>query len=116
MEVGISSACFYPDFELEKSFKIMKELDFNTGELFLNTYYEYSDDFVKKLIEEKEKNNFNIKSVHFFSSMYEPYLFDQYERRRKDSLEVFKNICKATNKLGAFSYTFHGMRKQEFNT
>ena len=116
MEVGISSACFYPDFELEKSFEIMKELDFNTGELFLNTYYEYSDDFVKKLIEEKEKNNFNIKSVHFFSSMYEPYLFDQYERRRKDSLEIFKNICKATNKLGAFSYTFHGMRKQEFNT
>ena len=49
MEVGISSACFYPDFELEKSFKIMKELDFNTGELFLNTYYEYSDDFCKEI-------------------------------------------------------------------
>ena len=66
MEVGISSACFYPDFELEKSFKIMKKLGYDTGELFLNTYYEYSDDFVKKLIEEKEKNNFNVKSVHFF--------------------------------------------------
>lgn len=98
MEVGISSACYYSDFQLKKSIKIMKELDFDTRELFLNTY---SDDFVKKLIEEKEKNNFNIKSVHFFSYMYEPYLFDQYERRRKDSLEVFKNIWKATNKLGA---------------
>lgn len=115
MKVGISSACFYPDFDLEKSIKVMKDLDFNIGELFLNTYCEYRDDFLKKLIEEKEKNKFKIKSVHFFSSMYEPYLFDEYKRRRQDALNVFKNICKATNKLGASSYTFHGMRKQEFN-
>lgn len=115
MKIGISSACFYPDFELEKSIKIMKGLDFDTGELFLNTYYEYSDEFLCKLIEEKEKNNFNIKSVHFFSSMYEPYLFDDYKRRRKDALDIYKNICKATNKLGASSYTFHGMRKRELD-
>lgn len=113
LEIGISSACFYPDFELEKSIKIMKELGFDIGELFLNTYYEYSDEFLCKLIEEKEKNNFNIKSVHFFSSMYEPYLFDEYKRRRKDALDVFKSICRFTSQLGASSYTFHGMRKRE---
>lgn len=83
MEVGISSACFYPDFELEKLFKIMKELDFDTGELFLNTYYEYSDDFVKKLIEEKDKNNFNIKSVHFFHLCMNPiYLINMREEEK----------------------------------
>lgn len=113
MEVGISSACFYPDFELEKSIGTMKKLGFNFGELFLNTYYEYSEEFLKKLIEEKEKYNFDIKSLHFFSSMYEPYLFDDYKRRRDDSFKIFKEICKATNKLGSKSYTFHGMRKRE---
>lgn len=115
MEIGISSACFYPDFELEKSIGTMKKIGFNSGELFLNTYYEYSDKILNKLIEEKEKNNFDIKSLHFFSSMYEPYLFDHYKRRRKDALKVFKEICKATNKLGAKSYTFHGMRKSDLD-
>ncbi|MGG5461960.1 sugar phosphate isomerase/epimerase family protein [Clostridium sp. B9] len=116
MKVGISSACFYPDFELEKSIETMKTLGFDFGEIFLNTYSEYNEKFLEKLLEEKVNNNFDITSVHFFSSMYEPYLFDDYKRRRKDALKVFKEICQATNKLGAKSYTFHGMRKKELDS
>lgn len=111
MDIGISSACFYPDIYLENSVGLMKELGFNMGELFLNTPSEFNDDFIDILIEEKEKNKFTINSVHGFSTFYEPFLFDNYDRRSKDMMKYFKQICKAGKRLGAKSYTFHGMRK-----
>ncbi len=115
MEIGISSACFYPDMELENSIYIMKNLGFNTGELFINTISECDLNFILKMKEESLKNKFNIRSVHFFSAMYEPFLFDNYKRRRQDALKLYKKICKAINILGAKIYTFHGMRYKDFN-
>ncbi len=76
MEIGISSACFYPDMVLEDSIPIMKRLGFNIGELFINTVSECNEDYILKIKEETIKNKFNIRSVHFFSAMYEPFLFD----------------------------------------
>lgn len=115
MEIGISSACFYPDIQLEDSISIMKNLNFSTGELFINTISECEEDYILKIKEKTLENEFNIKSVHFFSAMYEPYLFDEYKRRRQDALKLYKKICKATNLLGADVYTFHGMRYKNFN-
>ena len=37
MDIGLSSACFYPDLHTENSIGKMKELGFNHGEIFLNT-------------------------------------------------------------------------------
>ena len=42
MDIGLSSACFYPDLHTENSIGKMKELGFNHGEIFLNTWSEYS--------------------------------------------------------------------------
>lgn len=111
MEIGVSSACFYPKVVLEDSIKLMKSLGFGTGEIFFNCPSEFEDEFVKQLVYEKEKNNFSINSVHAFSSSFEPYLFDTYTRRRKDMFKYFKKVCVAGKKLGANSYTFHGIRK-----
>lgn len=66
MEIGISSACFYPDIVLEDSISIMKSLGFKTGELFINTISECNEDYILKIKEEIIKNKFNIRSVHFF--------------------------------------------------
>jgi len=115
MELGLSSACFYPDLHTEKSIKKMKELGFDHGELFLNTISEYESEFVKVLLEEKKRYEFNVDSVHAFSSSFEPFLFDKYERRRVDSLKQFQSVCKAAKLLGASCYTFHGMRYSNFN-
>lgn len=114
MDIGISSACFYPDMVLEESISVIKNLGFNTGELFINTVSECDLDFILKIKEESLKNKFNIRSVHFFSAMYEPFLFDNYKRRRQDALKLYKKICKATNVLDANLYTFHGMRYKDF--
>jgi sugar phosphate isomerase/epimerase len=110
MEIGLSSACFYPKVEVEDSIELMKTLGFDIGELFINTPSEFEIDFGKILNENKEKHNFKINSVHGFSSFFEPLIFSQYKRRSKDMIDIFKKICILGNYIGADSYTFHGMR------
>ncbi|KGM95850.1 AP endonuclease [Clostridium novyi A str. 4552] len=109
MEIGISTACFYPNVALEDSIGLMKKLGFDKGEVFFNCPSEFSDEFVKVINE----NNFKINSVHAFSSAFEPYIFDTYKRRRNDMIKYFKQVCRAGKALGAKSYTFHGMRKMD---
>lgn len=94
MEIGMSSACLYPKVPIEESISVMKSLGFNAGEIFLNTYSEYDENFIKILQEQKEKNNFLINSIHAFSSAFEPYLFDSYKRRQRDMLKIFKKVCR----------------------
>ena len=115
MDIGLSSACFYPNLRTENSIRRMKELGFNDGEIFLNTPSEYEEDFLKVLLEQKELYEFNVNSVHAFSGSFEPYLFDKYDRRKNDMLKQFKKVCKAAKLLGASCYTFHGMRYADFN-
>jgi len=114
MDIGLSSACFYPNLHTEDSIVKMKELGFNHGEIFLNTASEYEEEFVKGLLEKKQLYEFNVNSVHAFSSSFEPYIFDEYGRRRVDSLKHFKSVCRAAKLLGASCYTFHGMRYTDF--
>jgi sugar phosphate isomerase/epimerase len=115
MNIGLSSASFYPEVNTEDSIKLMKSLGFNSGEIFLNTPSEYEEDFIKKLLEETNKYNFKIYSIHCCSSQYEPFIFDKYKRRREDMLVYYKKLCRAAKLLGAECYTFHGMRLENFN-
>jgi len=114
MQIGISSACFYPKVETENTIPLMKELGFELGEIFFNSPSEYEYDFVQGIYEQKLKHNFKINSVHAFCAPFEPFLFDRYKRRRKDMLLYFKAMCRTCSKLQANSYTFHGMRNIEF--
>lgn len=115
MKIGLSSASFYPDMDTENTIKLMSELGFNSGEIFLNTPSEYEEEFIKKLLEETNKYNFKVYSIHCCSSQYEPFIFDKYKRRREDMLIYFKKLCKAARLLGAKCYTFHGMRLENLN-
>lgn len=116
MKIGLSSASFYPNVKTEDSIALMKNLGFESGEIFLNSPSEYEEDFVSLLLEEKNKHNFHIHSVHSFSSSFEPFIFDSYTRRRDDMYVYFKKVCEAAKILGADCYTFHGMRYQNLNT
>ena len=93
----------------------MKNLGFNSGEIFLNSISEYEEDFANIILEQSLENDFKINSVHGFSSSFEPYLFDEYKRRRDDSFLQFEKICKFTKIVGADCYTFHGMRNKKLN-
>lgn len=110
MRIGLSSASFYPDIYTEYSIRKMKELGFDCGEVFLNSPSEYEERFVTDLKEKITELDFDIISVHAFSSSFEPFLFDRYERRRKDLMKYFSAVCRAASILGAKYYTFHGIR------
>lgn len=114
MRIGLSSATFYPSINTEDSIELMSKLGFECGELFLNSICEYEEDYIKEVVDKKEKFNFDVISVHAFGSVFEPYLFDAYERRRKDCIKFFKSVCRAAALLGAKYYTFHGMRLGSF--
>jgi sugar phosphate isomerase/epimerase len=115
MEIGLSSASFYPNVKTEDSINLMKRLGFEGGEIFLNSPSEYEEDFIQRLLQERIKYNFKIYSVHGFSSSFEPYLFDSYKRRRTDMFVYFKKVCRAAKILGADCYTFHGMKYQKLD-
>lgn len=110
MRVGVSTASFYPKVNTEETLDIMKVLGFNLCEIFLETESELSKEYVKNLSEKSKKLEIDVYSVHAFSSTFEPFLFDAYERRRKDMESNFIKICEAANMLGAKYYTFHGIK------
>ncbi|MDD3224680.1 MAG: sugar phosphate isomerase/epimerase [Clostridium sp.] len=116
MEIGLSSAVFYPNVLTENSIEIIKSLGFDCAEIFLNSPCEFKEDFAKILLEKKDSVGLNINSVHAFSSLFEPYLFDSYKRRRKDMTKFFSEVCKVGKMLGASCYTFHGPRLKDMNS
>lgn len=110
MKIGLSSASFYPKVLTEDSIKIMTELGFSSGEIFLNSPCEYSEAYIDKLSKITFKYGFSVNSLHAFCAAFEPFLFEEYERRRDDMFKYFKMLLRCCNQIGAKCYTFHGMR------
>lgn len=110
IELGVSSACFYPD-ETEKSLAVIGEYGCRNCELFFNSPCEIEDDFIEKLIAIRDKYELNITAVHpFFSFAESFFLFSSYERRFRDSLPLYEKFCIAAQKLGADILVIHGAK------
>lgn len=108
MDIGISTACFYPEVLTEDSIKIIAGLGFKTIEVFLETKSEYEGDYCKGLRANVDRYGLNVHSVHSFAAQHEPFLFDKYQRRKKDALDVFLKVIKGAEILKAKHVTFHG--------
>lgn len=109
-QLGVSSACFYPEMT-ETALEIAGKCGFHNVELFINSHTELEDDFVDKLLEIKEKYSLNIVSLHPFASFAESfYLFSNYERRYTDILPLYDRMFEVTAKLGADIFVFHGAK------
>lgn len=113
MRSGISTACLYPML-LEKSLSTLISMDFKLFEIFINTYSELKNSYLKNLRKITDENGCTVKSVHPFTSGYEGFLlFSDYERRFVDSLEFYKHYFDACNILGADILVLHGKRKNK---
>ncbi len=108
MEIGLSTANYYPQYDTEDIVSLYGSMGVRTCEIFLNTFSETREDYCKNLKEILDKYGMVCNSVHVMSSMMEPCLFDLHKRRRDDYLEIFKNTLRAINILGSDIYTFHG--------
>lgn len=110
MNIGLSSACFYPNTLTEDTLQKINEMGFNVAELFLNSPTEYEEKFIDILGNKANKYNIQINSLHAFCAAFEPFLFEEYERRRDDMFVYFEKMCRSCSQIGAKYYTFHGMR------
>ena len=73
MNLGISTACFYPTVT-EKAFECCIKSGSECCEVFFNAYSELSPGFLKELKTQAALSGVSIVSVHPFTSIDEPYL------------------------------------------
>ena len=108
MNVGVSSACFYP-MDLLESIKLLAENDIHTMEIFTNTLSELSNSFAKDVKKIFDPENIQITSIHPFTSGYEHILlFSDYYKRFEDTIEFYKKYFNFAAHLGAKIFVFHG--------
>ena len=108
METGLSTACFFGQMHLEDTIKVIEKLGVKTIEVFLNTFSEYKEDFVKDFRKRADDSGIRINSVHPHGVQYEPQLFSTYDRARNDAIEIFTRVAAAAEILGAQLTVMHG--------
>ncbi len=110
MDIGISSAVFYP-METEIAVDKIIQLGFKKVELFLNCESEYEDAFINSVKEKLDAAQVQVVSIHPYTSLMEGMLFfSEYSRRTEDGLEMYRKYFRAAQKLGAKYFTLHGNR------
>lgn len=108
MDIGISSACFYPN-NVEKAFRNVGELGAKTAEIFINSFSELDGSLFNELCSIKDFYGIEVRSLHPFTCAIETLLFfSPYERRKDDSVEFYKKYFNAAAKLGAEAVVLHG--------
>ena len=112
MDIGLSSACFYP-LETEKSVVRACEAGAKTIEVFMNANLEFEPQFVKNMAEICKSNGVKVASVHTMGSFTESFhLFSSYKRRFYEAKDTsFKRHFDVMHTLGAEILVMHGSKK-----
>ena len=113
MEIGVSSSCFYPAL-IEESLEAVGRSGAKTAEIFFNSVCELDGEYLKELCKIKEYYNIQVRSIHPFTSGFEPFMFfTNYERRTNDSIDFCKRYFAAANELGAELVVLHGGKSRK---
>lgn len=108
MKIGVSTACMFGRCHIEDAVAEYGRLGIRYAEAFLNTFSEYTPDFIKMLRKTADDNKVKIASVHGYGLAYEPSMFSKYDRSQEDAFKIFEGMMTATEALGADCYVFHG--------
>lgn len=110
MEVGISTACFYPS-PVEENLDRLAQLGADCAEIFFNTFGEMRPPFTDVLRERLARHRIRLVSVHPFTSLMEGILlFSGYERRTEEGMALYRDYFRNARALGASYLTLHGER------
>ncbi len=108
MKTALSTACFFP-LEPEKAFLKVSNLGFETAEVFLNTDYEVSSEYINELKALSESEGVKICAIHSPYGYAEPIIFfSPYIRRREESLAKYERIFENISVFGPVIFNFHG--------
>lgn len=107
-KIGLSSACFYPEETLD-SVKRCAELGFDNVEIFMNSFSELEEPYLRQIRSFCENSETNVTSIHPFTSGYEYMLFfSAYKKRAGEAAEFYRKYFHAAAYLGAEFVVFHG--------
>lgn len=111
MQIGISTACFYPE-KTEDAVDIIFNMGFRRIEYFINSEYEYNTHFIAEQKKRLDALGIAVNSVHSYTTAFEHYLmFSEYPRRRSEGKRIFSDVVKTAAALGSKYLTFHGITK-----
>ena len=101
MKAGVSTACLYP-METTDALKALLKNGVKCVEIFFNTYSEIQKPYASELRSILNEYGATIKSIHPFTSGYEPYLiFSDYEKRYRETCEFYRRYFDCAAYLGA---------------
>lgn len=106
MEIGISTASLFLRALNEDAVSVLRDLNSEVTEVFLATFSEYTRSFGELLKE--RAGDMNIRSVHSLNTHFEPQLYSDHPRAKKDAFDALNGVLDAANAMGATHYTFHG--------
>lgn len=108
MNLGISTACFYP-LETEKAFEAVCKGGVSHTEIFFNAACELESDFVELLCKIRDEYGITVTSVHPTMSLAESFMFfSDYQRRYEQGMEQYKRYAQIAARLGARYIIMHG--------
>lgn len=116
IELGISSATFYPMLTEDAVDQIIR-LGYRKAEIFLNSECEFAPDYIQTLREHLDNGGVEVVSVHPYTSAIEAlYFFTAYPRRVNDALRIYERYFTMAERLGARYFTLHGDRNVTAST
>lgn len=112
MEIGVSTASYFTRLYTEQAIIPIAKLGAKACEVFFATHSEYTHKFGEVINKElklaQEFSPLKVHSIHALTNQFEPELFSVNDRAYNDALQVFENVMKIGNQIGASNYTFHG--------
>ncbi len=112
MKIGISTASMYGKMYTEEALKFYAENDIECAEVFLSSFSEYTEEFGKKLLE--NKGNVEVYSIHTLNSQFEGQLFSRSQRQYQDAVTVFRSALNVGRMLNAKIYVMHGPQQLKY--
>lgn len=111
MIIGLSTTCMYPE-DLGLVLEDYGKRGVRDLEVFVNTFSELSDPFVRRMEEITDAYGMKIRAFHPFLSSLEPLMaFSGYEKRIDDLIDHYKRYFEIMQRFGAKIFVFHGDNK-----
>lgn len=109
MKTGISTASYFLRELNEDAVKLISKTNAQVCEVFLASYSEYNQEFANKVL--KSKGDLEVHSIHSVTTQFEPQLYSDHPRAKKDAFSLLDGFLAAGKTLGAKYYTFHGVTR-----
>ena len=108
MEIGISTASYFPRLFTEDAMDEVARAGAKVSEVFFATHSEYTPEFAAVVKQRADRGGVRINSVHALTNQFEPELFGKGVRAHTDAITTFTRVCEAGETLGAKYYVLHG--------